>query len=815
MNPSSGLGAPQLPRIPPRIPPRILVVDDEENDRRLLEVLLAAEGFLVVTAASGAEALDLIALQPPDLILLDVMMPGADGYQVARTIRANSALVPIPIIMITVLDDRSAMMRALAAGAEDFLVKPVDRAELYMRVRNLLRLKAYADDQGRRSQLLEREVGSRTADLVESEGLYRSTFDAAPVGIVRADPAGQWLRANQRLCDLLGYSREQLRNATIQALVRSDEGVGQSAAIVEMAQGKLDRHVIDELRYRRRDGSFVWVRVNVSAHRDGEGRTQELIFVIEDITGRRALEETIRKSVARVTASEQRYRALLENAQDAIAVLTPYGIVREMNQRWAEIVGIPREQLVGRHVRDFAPRGLEVENGEGYQRTLGSKEAVSGPIKIATWDGSNLFLEFSLATIELEGENLVLAIGRDVTEKRQLEEQLRQAQKLEMIGQLAGGVAHDFNNILTAILGFCDLLLMELEPNHVGRTDVFEIKAAGERAAGLTRQLLAFSRKQILQANVLDINGVIKGMEAMLRRLTAAHIDLVVSLQREVGAIRIDPTQLEQIVVNLVVNGADAMPRGGKLTIETSNVRLDEHYRGHHLPVTPGDFVLLAVSDTGIGMDEETSRRVFEPFFTTKELGKGTGLGLATVYGIVKQSGGDIWVYSEPGHGSAFKIYLPRVTAAVSEAAKTFIPSETVQRGSETILLVEDDEAVRRLARLILERTGYRVIEAENPKEALRVAKQWGGNIQLLVSDLIMPESDGAPLFDRLSAVRPDLRVLYISGYADEAVVRHGVIGEGTPFLQKPFTPLALNGKVREVLDAPRASASKDEASAS
>jgi two-component system cell cycle sensor histidine kinase/response regulator CckA len=654
----------------PARPARILVVDDEANDRQLLEVLLSAEGFTIATAANGAEALAIVARTPPDLILLDVMMPDLDGYQVAETIKSNPTAVPIPIIMVTVLDDRDAMMRALAVGAEDFLIKPVHRAELYMRVRNLLRLKAYGDYQGQYSQSLEREVGARTAALL---------------------------------------------------------------------------------------------------------------------------------------ASEQRYRALFENAKDAIAVVTPEGIVREMNQRWADIVGIPREQLIGRQVRDFASRGEEAKNDESYRRMVASGDAVSDPIKIATGDGSNVLLEFSHATIEVAGEKLVFAIGRDVTEKRQLEEQLRQSQKLEVIGQLAGGVAHDFNNILTAILGFCELLLMELGPAHAGYTDVLEIKTAGERAAGLTRQLLAFSRKQILQASVLDINGVIEGMEVMLRRLIPAHIDLVVSLPRQIGSVKIDPTQLEQIVINLLVNAADAMPRGGKLTIETSNVRLDEHYRGHHLPVTPGDYVMLAVSDTGVGMDETTSRRVFEPFFTTKEQGKGTGLGLSTVYGIVKQSGGDIWVYSEPGHGSAFKIYLPAVTDLISAAVKAITPPETIQRGSETILLVEDDEAVRRLARLILERTGYRVVDAANPKEALRLVDQFEGRIDLLVSDLIMPDLDGAPLFERLARVYPKLQVLYISGYADEAVVRHGVIVEGTPFLQKPFTPLALSAKIREVLDAPRA----------
>jgi two-component system cell cycle sensor histidine kinase/response regulator CckA len=542
----------------------------------------------------------------------------------------------------------------------------------------------------------------------------------------------------------------------------------------------------------------------------GQIETRSLLRALRYAIERKLMEEAlsvekeqVRRSLVYLTASEQRYRTLLESAKDAIAVLTPDGIVREMNQRWVEILGLPPEQLVGHQVRDFVPNGENDENARTFDRAIVSHAPRSEPVEIATADGSNVLMELSNTTIDVAGEQLVLTIGRDVTERYQLEKQLRQAQKLEVLGQLSGGVAHDFNNLLTVILGASDILLTDLGPDDPSRAEVLEIKKAGGRAAGLTRQLLAFSRKQVLQPTVLDINALIVGMEPMLRRLVATHVDLVVSLGIEVGAIKIDATQLEQLVVNLVVNAADAMPRGGKLTVETSNVTLDQHYRKHHLPVVPGDYVVLAVSDTGVGMDEATSQRLFEPFFTTKEVGKGTGLGLATVYGIVKQSGGDIWVYSEPGRGSAFKIYLPQVTtAAVAAAVKLSRAPQVARGGSETILLVEDDEAVRRLARLSLERSGYNVVEAENPKEALKVAGQFSGQIDLLLSDVIMPESEGLPLFQRLVEVRPGLRVLYMSGYADEAVVRHGIVVEGTPFLQKPFTPLALSGKVRAILDA-------------
>jgi two-component system cell cycle sensor histidine kinase/response regulator CckA len=407
------------------------------------------------------------------------------------------------------------------------------------------------------------------------------------------------------------------------------------------------------------------------------------------------------------------------------------------------------------------------------------------------------------ASYDADGKPLrLLGIAMDIDERKSLEEQLRQSQKLDAIGQLAGGVAHDFNNVLTVILGFTELLSSNLPPDDLAQADLLEIKKAGARAAGLTRQLLAFSRKQILQPKILDVNALIGGMGPMLRQLIVAHVDLAVSLTAHGALIKMDPTSLEQILVNLAVNAADAMPRGGKLTIETTNVTLDEHYQQRHLPVTPGDYVMLTASDTGVGMDADTSRRIFEPFFTTKEIGKGTGLGLATVYGIVKQSGGDICVSSEVGMGTTFTIYLPRVSAAALGATEHSSDAVAVAPGSETILLVEDDEGVRRLAQITLERVGYRVLQAGNPKEAAKVASEAIGPIHLLLSDVIMPESDGPPLLERLVLKRPAIRVLYMSGYAGEAV-RHVLLVEGTAFLQKPFTPLTLTRKVRDVLDAP------------
>jgi nitrogen-specific signal transduction histidine kinase/ActR/RegA family two-component response regulator len=381
------------------------------------------------------------------------------------------------------------------------------------------------------------------------------------------------------------------------------------------------------------------------------------------------------------------------------------------------------------------------------------------------------------------------------------EEQLRQVQKLESVGRLAGGIAHDFNNMLTAINGYSDLILTQLEEDSPWRSKVQDIKKAGERSALLTQQLLAFSRKQVLQTKVLDLNEIITDTTKMLRHLIGEDIQLYRRLNVKLGRIQADPGQISQVIMNLAVNARDAMPKGGHLTIKTDNVYLNEESPERHHTTQQGNFVLLAVSDNGEGMDYETQEHIFEPFFTTKEVGKGTGLGLATVYGIVKQSAGNIWVYSEMGVGTAFKIYLPRVAEEVDEE-ETKHPSDSLLKGSETILLVEDEEMVRMLARRILEECGYTVFEAGNGAEALALCDKHDCHIDLLMTDVVMPQMGGRELAERFAAVYPRMRILFTSGYTDDAVVRHGVIETGMNFIQKPFTLDALARKIREVLDA-------------
>ena len=384
---------------------------------------------------------------------------------------------------------------------------------------------------------------------------------------------------------------------------------------------------------------------------------------------------------------------------------------------------------------------------------------------------------------------------------RNTENQLVQSQKLEAVGRLAGGISHDFNNLLTVILGYTDISKRTLKEGDPLLRNLEEIGKASERAASLTRQLLAFSRKQVMQPKVFDLNTVVSDLKKMLRRMIGEDIELRVISEADLGNIKADPVQLEQVIMNLVVNARDAMPRGGKLSIETSNVYLDESYAREHVSVDPGEYVMLAISDTGCGMNEETRQRIFEPFFTTKESGKGTGLGLSMVYGIVKQSGGNIWVYSEEGRGTTFKIYFPRVTAEAEEYRRVGDTFE-MPKGTETILLVEDAALVRTLARQVLETAGYKVLEAASAEAALTICEPNGTRIDLLLTDVVMPGMSGNDMSKILLARQPDMPVLYMSGYTDEAIVQHGVLEAGINFLQKPFSPGALALKVREVLDA-------------
>ena len=448
-------------------------------------------------------------------------------------------------------------------------------------------------------------------------------------------------------------------------------------------------------------------------------------------------------------------------------------------------------------------RAMTLENVEAAEGELPAPVEPLGATpsvrRHRTRQGRVIDVEIAAYNVDYAGGKAQLAILLDVTGRRQLEEQLRQAQKMEAVGMLAGGIAHDFNNLLTIITGYSQLILLNLQPQDQNRFSAEQIMKAGERAAALTRQLLAFSRRQVLQPRVLDMNKLVASLSVMLQRLLGEDIDLRVSADPELGRVSADPGQIEQVLMNLAVNSRDAMAQGGILTIETANVVLDESYTSRHFGLKPGPYVLLAVNDNGSGMDEATKARLFEPFFTTKGPGRGTGLGLSTVFGIVKQSGGGVDVYSEPGLGTSVKVYLPRIDQpAAIESEKL---RKSVARGSETILLVEDDEMVRRLVCETLLREGYKVIDFADPQEARRKSESHKGTIQLLITDVVMPKVSGRELAAKLLQQRPAMKVLYMSGYTDNAVVNSGILQSEVAFLQKPFTPAALAEKVREVLE--------------
>ncbi len=498
--------------------------------------------------------------------------------------------------------------------------------------------------------------------------------------------------------------------------------------------------------------------------------------------------------------SEERFRKLFEESNDAIFIHTLDGRILDVNSRACQMIGYSAEQLRTMRIQSLHAEDAQQASSTALEETDESRSArFECGFKRA--DGTRIDVEVSARLVDKE-EGLVQAIVRDITERKTLEEQLWQSQKLEAIGRLAGGVAHDLNNLLVVMGGYAQMVLDALDPDSPLRKDTEHVIAASKRAADLTRQLLAFARRQPLAPIVLNINDLVENTSNMLQRIIGEHIALEFFPAPDLGNVRADVGQIEQVLMNLAVNARDAMRNGGRLTIKTANATLDEDYARAYVSVQPGPHVMLSVSDTGCGMDQEVQRKIFEPFFTTKAVGKGTGLGLATVYGVVKQHGGSIWVYSEPGKGTTFKVYLPRVDAE-AEALRAATPALHSAGGTETILLVEDEESVRQLAERVLRQRGYDVLAAAGAGEAEDLFAQRADDIGLVLTDVVMPGRSGLVLYRRLAAYRPSLKVLYVSGYSETAFVPEEVFRSGSGFLQKPFTADELARKVREVLDAP------------
>ncbi|HEX7599636.1 MAG TPA: PAS domain S-box protein, partial [Polyangia bacterium] len=499
--------------------------------------------------------------------------------------------------------------------------------------------------------------------------------------------------------------------------------------------------------------------------------------------------------------SEEKYRTLFDSAGDAIFIYNAMGRILASNAATSQHYGYSQHELQSMTVEMIAAPEQSLQ-APGRIAQMLEKGSLQFETQHRHKDGRAIAVDVNARQITWGGQPATMSICRDITERKRLEEQFQASQKIEAIGRLAGGVAHDFNNLLTVILNYTEFAIEKVHKDDPIREALEEVKKAGARAAALTRQLLAFSRKQVLTPQLLDLNQLVANLEKMLRRLIGEDIHLQQRLASDLGTIKADPGQIEQVIMNLVVNARDAMPDGGKLTIETANVDLDNQYAERHVSVTAGPYVLLAISDTGCGMDAATQKRLFEPFFTTKPRGKGTGLGLSTVYGIVKQSGGNIWAYSEVGQGTSFKVYLPRLSSD-ERAADLKRTGGRPAVGSETILLVEDEAALRGVVERMLRAVGYQVVVAANGGEALLACQQHQGAIELLLTDVVMPKMSGRQLAEQLQRERPGLHVLYMSGYTDDAIVHHGVLDPGTSFIGKPFSAADLARKVRDTLDTP------------
>jgi PAS domain S-box-containing protein len=633
--------------------------------------------------------------------------------------------------------------------------------------------------------------------LAEREELFRLISENAADMIAVVDMEGRRIFNSDAYQKILGYSAEELKNSSSMDQIHPDDLERVKEAAGEARRTGIGKNL--EYRIRHKDGTWRVLESTSSVIGSASGVPEKLVIVNRDITERKRASEALR-------LSEISFRSVIENA--------PYGIYRAQASGKLLLVNPALQKMLGYETQEELLQvnlASEVylnplEHQKVNELFANQKEFADVDVEWKRKDGKPIRARCTgwLVKGASEGAGYFEVFAEDVTEKWLLERQLRMAQKMEAVGRLSGGIAHDFNNLLGVIIGYSQVLKRTLPAGTAFLEHAEEIEKAGQRAAALTRQLLAFSRQQVLAPAVLDLNALISEMEKLLPRLIGEDIEIVMALDPAVGRVKADHGQIEQVVMNLAVNARDAMPHGGKVVIATANAMLDEAYTRQHPGSKAGDFVMLSVTDTGTGIDSETLAHIFEPFFTTKERGKGTGLGLATVYGIVKQSDGYVWVSSAPGKGTSFEVYLPRIEEPVT-VIEPAVPTVETFQGAETVLLVEDADALRKLTHMLLEQHGYRVLAAANGAEALLKTQEKPERINLLLTDVIMPGLNGRALAERLGALQPGLKVLYMSGYTDDAIVNHGVLESGTYLLHKPFSEESLIRKVREVLDADHA----------
>jgi PAS domain S-box-containing protein len=802
------------------VPLRVLIAEDSDDDYQLLVRELQRAGYDLTPerVQSRGAMTDALEARSWDLVIGDYSMPQFSGTAALTLLRERDPDVPFIFVSGTIGEDIA--VDAMRAGAQDYITKGNLRRLIPAIERELREAEGRRERRRAQAALLERartgELHAEAGVALTQGGTLHETLQRCADAVVRHLDAALvriWTLTETGDALELIASTGAVAHRDAETMPITDALTG---AVARERQPYVSNHI--EADARVHDQAWV-AREGLAAFAGYPLIVQDRVLGVLELFARAPFSEFVTKALTSMAdamavgierrraeealrRSEERFERVFRASPIGITVSTlAEGRYLDVNAAFLRMVGRTREEVIGRTAFDIAFWHDPADRARVMDQLRGGS-ATEVEAVVRAKDGTARHALIALEQIDIGGVPCVVGLVHDVTAPKLLEQQLRQAQKMEAVGRLAGGVAHDFNNMLTVITSYSDLLFEDLEEGDPKRDDLTQIIKAATGAAALTRQLLAFSRQQVIQPRVLDVNAVVESTRKLLTRLIGEDIELVAALAPDLGLVMNDPGQIEQVIMNLVVNARDAMPEGGRLTIETANVEVGTEFVHDHPLAQPGRYVLLAVTDTGTGMDAETQAHVFEPFFTTKEAGKGTGLGLATVYGIVRQSGGFIWLYSELGRGSAFKIYLPRIEAAAEPVdASTSAP---LPRGTETVLVVEDAAAVRTVVRQMLERSGYTVLDAADGALALEIAARHHGPIHLVVTDVVMPAMGGRQMSEQLTRHRPDTKVLYTSGYTDDAIVRHGVLEAGVPFLQKPFTPEALVRKVREVLDKPR-----------
>jgi PAS domain S-box-containing protein len=831
--------------------PTILAIDDKRDNLTTITALLKQlmPDCTVITAQSGSEGIEKALAAQPDAVLLDINMPGMDGFETCRRLKADSRTQPIPVVMVTaVRSDAPSRVKGLDLGADAFLSKPIDEHELVSQIRVVLRIKAAENALRRERSLLETMVQERTASLLAREAFTNAVLEAIGANIAVLDRRGvitavngAWERFARENGDAAGGAATGVGadylGAICAATGTSTEGVAETlAGIQAVLAGANPLFTITYPCHSPEQQRWFMLRATPLS-----GALGGAVVAHIDITAHKQAEEALRKSEAELSRllgdarqSRQALLSLTEDQQQAEAKLQESKLLFEtvveniplmvflkeatdlrfviFNRAGEELLGYDRKDFLGKNNLDLFPpeqaAHFMAKDREVLAGDAGSLDILEEPIQTAK-KGERLLHTRKVCIRGSDGTTkYLLGISDDITERKRaadekgkLEVQLRQAQKMEAVGRLAGGVAHDFNNLLMGIMGYAELCRDRIESGHPIREYLDEITRDAQRSAEITRQLLAFARKQLIEPKVLDLNDSVAGMLKLLRRLIGEDIHLAWRPGVDLRPVKLDPSQVDQILANLCVNARDAVGGVGEVTLETGSVAIDADACARHPDATPGAYVFLAVSDNGCGMDKETLAQIFEPFFTTKGLGKGTGLGLATVYGIVRQNNGFIYAYSEPGKGTTFKVFLPEIAAETVETTVTRKTEAPRGRG-ETILLVEDEKSLRVTCGLFLKALDYKVLAAETPGEALKMVAGHPGDVHVLLTDVVMPGMDGRQLAKRISAIKPSVKVLFMSGYTADVIVQRGVLDEGVQFLSKPFSRDDLARKVRELLEA-------------